>query len=62
MCVNGVALQCVDSVMDLGQAVSSNDKDSMVTAAKASFWHIFNLFMSDFGHTYSFLKGELFRR
>ncbi len=35
--VNGVALQCVDSVMDLGHAVSSNDKDSIVTAAKASF-------------------------
>ncbi len=35
--VNGVALQCVDSAMDLGHAVLSNDKDSMVTAAKASF-------------------------
>ncbi len=35
--VNGVALQCVDSVMDLGHAVSSNDNDSMVTAAKISF-------------------------
>ncbi len=34
---NGVALQCVDSVMDLEHAVSSNDKDSMVTADKASF-------------------------
>ncbi len=41
LCVNGVALQCVDSVMDLGHAVSSNDKDSMVTAAKASFSGIF---------------------
>ncbi len=40
--VNGVALQCVDSVMDLGHAVSSNAKDSMVTAAKASFWRVFN--------------------
>ena len=48
--VNGVALQSVDSVMDLGHAVSSNDKNSMVTAAKASFWRSFNLFMSDFGH------------
>ncbi len=46
--------------MDLGQAVSSIDKDSMVTADKASFWHVFNLFMSDFGHIYSFLKGQLF--
>ncbi len=40
-------IQCVDSVMHLGHAVLSNDKDSMVTAAKASFWCVFNLFMSD---------------
>ncbi len=39
--VNGVALQCVDYVTDLGHAVSSNDKDSMVTAGKASFWCFF---------------------
>ncbi len=48
--------------MDLSHAVSSNDKDSMVTAAKASFWGVFNLFMSDFEHIYSFLKGQLFRQ
>ncbi len=46
--------------MDLGHAVSSYDKDVMVTAGKASFWLVFNLFMSDFGHIYSFLKGQLF--
>ncbi len=48
--------------MDLGHAVSSNDKDSMITAVKASLWHVFNLFMSDFGHIYSFLKGQLFKQ
>ncbi len=26
--------------MYLGHAVSSNDKDGMVTAAKARFWHV----------------------
>ncbi len=51
--VNGVALQCVDSVIDLGHAVSSNDKGSMFTAAKV---------ISDFGHIYSFLKGQLFKQ
>ncbi len=45
LCVNGVGLQCIDSFMDLGHAVSSNDKYSMVTTAKASFWGVFNLFM-----------------
>ncbi len=34
----------------------------IVTADKASFWHVFNLFVSDFGHIYSFLKGQLFRQ
>ncbi len=60
--VNEVAFQCVDSVMDLGHAVSSHDKDSMVTAVNARFWHVFNLFMSDFGDIYSFLMGQLFRQ
>ncbi len=60
--VNGVALLCVDSVMDLRHAVSSNDKDSMITAAKARFWCAFDLFISDFGHIYSFLKGQLLRQ
>ncbi len=60
--VNGIALQCVDFVMGLGHAVSSNDKDSMLTVAKASFWHVYNLFMSDFEHIYTFLKSQLFRQ
>ncbi len=59
---NGLALECVDSVMDLGHAVSSNAKYRMVTAAKTSFWRAFNLFMSDFGHISSVLKGQLFRQ
>ncbi len=58
--VNGVTLQCVDSVLYLWHTVSSNDKDSMVTADKAHFWHVVNLFMSDFGHIYSFLNDQLF--
>ncbi len=57
VCVfKALALQFVDSVMDIGHAVSSNDKDSMVNAAKASVWHVFNLFVSDFGHIYSLLR------
>ncbi len=60
--VSGTALQCVVSVADLGHNVSSNDQDSMVNAAKASFWRSFNSFMSDFGHIYSFLKSKLFKQ
>ncbi len=35
--LNGVALQCVDFVMDIEHAVSLNGIDSIATAAKASF-------------------------
>ncbi len=41
----------------LSCAVSSNNKDSMVAAALASFRCVFNVFMSDLGHIYSFSKG-----
>ncbi len=42
--VNGIALLCVDSVMDPGYAVSSNNKDSMVTASKASLLAYFLIY------------------
>ncbi len=38
--VIGVAIQYVDSVMDLENAVSSNNRESMVAAAKVSFWWV----------------------
>ncbi len=58
--VNGVLLNMSESTVHLGHHVCINDKDHIVTAAKAIFWRSFNLFMSDYGHIYSFLKGQLF--
>ncbi len=58
--VNGVLLNMSQSAVDLGHHVCTNDKDHIVTAAKTICWRSFDLFMSDYGHIYSFLKGQLF--
>ncbi len=48
-----------ESAVHLGHYVCTYNKDCAVTAAKIGFWRSFNLFKSDYGHTYSFLKGQL---
>ncbi len=48
--VNGVSLTMSDTAVHLGHHMSTKD------AAKNSFWRSFNLFISDYGHIYSFLK------
>ncbi len=35
---------------------------SIAKSAKASFWRRFNLFRSDLGHSYSFIKCKLFQQ
>ncbi len=50
--VNGILLNMSESAVHLGHLVFTNDKDCIVTAAKAIFWRSFNLFMSDYGHIY----------
>ncbi len=60
--INGVTIHCSESVSDLGHNVITNDKDSIAKSAKASFWRCFNLFMSDLGHIYSFIKCTLFQQ
>ncbi len=44
----------------LGHRISTNDNESKCKSAIASFWKYFNMFMCDFGHTYSFVKSKLF--
>ncbi len=58
----GVTMHCSESVSDLSHNVSTNDKDSIAKSAKASFWRSFNLFRSDLGHIYSFIKCKLFQQ
>ncbi len=57
-----VTIHCSESVSDLGHNVSTKDKDSIVKSSKASFWRSFNLFRSDLGHIYSFIKCKLFQQ
>ncbi len=58
--MNDVLLNMSESAIHLGHRVCTNDKDHIVIVAKAIFWRSFNLFMSDYGHIYSFLNGQLF--
>ncbi len=57
--IDGVIIHCSESVSDLGHNVSTNDKDSIAKSAKVSFWRSFNLFRSDLGYIYSFIKCKL---
>ncbi len=60
--IDEVIIHCSESVSDLGHNVSINEKDSIAKSAKASFWRSFNLFRSDLGHIYSFIKCKLFQQ
>ncbi len=54
--VNGVSLTVSETAVHLGHHMSTKDKEFTVNAGKNSFWRSFNLFISDYGHIYSFLK------
>ena len=60
--VNGDIIHDSDSANHLGHAVSVRDKEFMTSAAISHFWKSFNLFMSDFGNVYSFIKCKLFKQ
>ncbi len=61
MCVNGDKIEKSECADHLGHRISTNDNESMCKSAIASFWMYFNMFMYDFGHTYSFVKSKLFQ-
>ncbi len=54
--VKSVSLNVSEIAVHLGHHMSTKDKECIVNAAKNSFWRYFNLFISDYGHIYSFLK------
>ena len=58
--VGGVELKYTDSAVHLGHMISSNKTEAIIKAGQNSFWRSFNLFISDYGHVYSFLKNKLF--
>ena len=60
--VNGEIVNTSDNAVHLGHAISSSDRESISLTAKSSFWKSFNSFISNFGHTYSFIKCSLFKQ
>ncbi len=54
--IPGVSLTVSETAVHLGHHMSTKDKEFTVNAAKNSFGRSFNLFISDYGHIYSFLK------
>ena len=54
--VNGEMVNISDNAVHLGHTISSSDRESISLTAKSSFWKSFNSFISNFGHTYSFIK------
>ena len=60
--VNGELVNISDNAVHLGHTISSSDRESISLIAKSSFWKSFNSFISNFGHTYSFIKCSLFKQ
>ncbi len=52
--VNGVSLTVSETAVHRGHHMSTKDKECTANAAKNCFWRSFNLFISDYGHIYSF--------
>ncbi len=60
MYVNGDKIEKNECADHLGHRIFTNDNESMCKSAIASFLKYFNMFMYDFGDTYSFVKSKLF--
>ncbi len=52
--LNGVSINVSETAVHHGHHMSTKDKASTVNVAKKGFWRCFNLFISDYGHIYSF--------
>ena len=60
--VNGELVNISVNAVHLGHTISSSDRESISLTAKSSFWKSFNSFISNFGHTYSFIKCSLLKQ
>ena len=60
--VNGELVNISNNAVHLGHTISSSDRESISLTAKSSFWKSFNSFISNFGHTYFFIKCSLFKQ
>ena len=59
--VNGAELHRVNATVHLSHHISTNDNDSLVSAAIGQFWRGFNMFMADFSQIHSHIKCHLFK-
>ena len=60
--VNVEIVNTSDNAVHLGHTISSSDRESISLTAKGYFWKGFNSFISNFDHTYSFIKCSLFKQ
>ncbi len=60
--VNGYVFTKVTSADHLGHRISSVNITSMIQAAEVQFWESFNLFLANFGHSYSVVKNKPFKQ
>ena len=60
--VNGEMVNISDKAACLGHTISSSDRESISLTTKSSFRKSFNSFISNFGHTYAFIKWNLLKR
>ena len=56
--VNGAELHRVNATVHLGHHISTNDNDSLVSAAIGQFLRGFNMFMADFSQIHSHIKCQ----
>ena len=60
--VDGTNLSNVSEAKYLGNIIHVGDENSMLRAAEAKFWKMFNIFMADFGKLHTFVKLKLFKQ
>ena len=59
---NDTELYCTKDAVHLGHHISFVNKASLVADATAKFWRGYNMFMADFGHIKTNVKGNLFKQ
>ena len=58
--VNGKLVVVYDKTVHLGHTICTEDREDITMAAKNNFWKQFNMYISNFGQLYSFIKIKLF--
>ena len=51
----------MNATVHIGHHISTNDHDSLVSAATGQFWRGFNMFMADCSKIHSHIKCNLFK-